>query len=278
MNEKLNKIHNEKVSVIMAVYNCAETVASSIDSILNQTYDDIELVICNDCSKDNTVEIVKSYVDRYPNKIIFIQNEKNMKLPYSLNHCLKYATGKYIARMDGDDYSYPDRIEKQVNYLREHPEVDLVGTGVETFDGEKIIGTIKKPKRPTAVDCIKSSTFSHATILTYAYVYEKLEGYSLEERAIRVEDVDLWIRFINAGFIGENMDDVLYTILEIKDTFKRRKMSDRMNSVKTRINGVKLLGLPKYYCIYPLLNLLNGLLPNFIYEYLHNKKLTKTSN
>ena len=97
----------------MATYNCAETVAQSIESVLDQTYDNIEFIICDDGSSDATFEILKTYKSKFPDKIVLIKNKENMKLPYTLNHCLKYVTGDYVARMDADDLSKPNRFEVQ---------------------------------------------------------------------------------------------------------------------------------------------------------------------
>ena len=94
-----------EISVIMAIYNCADTVACAIDSILNQTYSDWELILCDDGSVDDTYKIAEEYKNKYPDKIKLIKNPSNQGLPASLNNCLKKASGKYIARMDGDDIS-----------------------------------------------------------------------------------------------------------------------------------------------------------------------------
>ena len=132
--------NGKKVSVIMGVYNCEKTVAESIESIINQTYDNWELIICDDASTDNTCAIVESYARKYGGKIFFLKNSANRRLAYSLNRCLEAAKGKYIARMDGDDISLPRRLEKQVLFLESHPEYALAGTAMIPFDekrGEK---------------------------------------------------------------------------------------------------------------------------------------------
>ena len=126
----------------MATYNCADTVEKSIDSILAQTYENWVMIICDDGSSDNTLEILHRYKKAHPDKFVIIQNDCNRKLPYSLNHCLKYVRTELVARMDGDDWSTPDRFEKQVTFLKTHPEYDLVGTGVTVFDGKKNIASI----------------------------------------------------------------------------------------------------------------------------------------
>ena len=105
---------NDKISVIMAAYNCEKTVGKAIDSILAQTYENWVMIICDDGSTDGTMDVLNRYAGEYPDKFVIIQNETNSKLPYSLNHCLQYVQTELVARMDGDDWSTPDRFEKQV--------------------------------------------------------------------------------------------------------------------------------------------------------------------
>lgn len=261
-----------KVSVIMAVYNCEDTVGAAIESILNQTYNNIELIICNDCSTDNTYNVVKEYADKHKDKIVLIQNEKNMKLPASLNHCLKYATGRYIARMDGDDLSYPERFEKQIEFLNAHPDIDLVGTGMAIYNGKEMIGKTVRPEHVDKYSLKTQPCFCHATILTYKYVYDKLGGYSLEERAVRVEDVDLWFRFFSEGFNGYNLQDLLYQVTDDESAYKRRKFSLRINAMRTLFFGYRLLHYPLNWYPLVLLPVIKGLAPKFIYTYFRNRK------
>lgn len=266
---------NDTITVIMATYNCASTVTASIESIIEQTYSNWKMIICDDGSSDNTYEVIKSYEAKFPEKIQVIRNDRNRKLPYSLNHCLKYVTTDLVARMDGDDVSKPERLERQVAYLKAHPEVDLVGTGVEVFDGKRVVGRIFKPNEPTVYDLAKASCFSHATILTYKRVYDALDGYSLKPEAIRVEDYELWWRFFEAGFKGASFDDILYTVLEDDSTMSRRAMKDRTNQFKVAYMYIRKLKLPLYYLIYPIKVVLTGLMPKFIYTLVHKQQLKK---
>ena len=118
----------------MGIYNCAPTLAEAIDSILAQTYENWELILCDDGSADHTYNIADSYRQRYPEKIVLLKNEQNMGLNHTLNHCLDHATGEYIARMDGDDISLPERFEKELNYLLTHPEYAIVSSPMVYFD------------------------------------------------------------------------------------------------------------------------------------------------
>lgn len=268
---------NEKISVIMATYNCAGTVEKAIDSILAQTYEDWVMIICDDGSSDNTLEILHRYERKYPGKFVIIQNDRNRKLPYSLNHCLQYVETDLVARMDGDDWSTPDRFEKQVAFLKDHPEYDLVGTGVTVFDGEKKFASIVKTACPTRETMLRDNAFSHATIMTYKRVYDSLGGYSLDPSAERVEDVDLWCRFLAADFKGYNLPDELYIILENVNAARRRTFRARLNSARTRCRGYKLMGFRGLTCYKPYLLLLKALVPTFVYRRIHAWKLTHSN-
>lgn len=264
---------NDKISVIMATYNCEKTVEKAIDSILAQTYENWVMIICDDGSADGTLEILRRYEREYPGKFVIIQNEENKKLPYSLNHCLQYVQTDLVARMDGDDWSTPDRFEKQVAFLKEHPEYDLVGTGVTVFDGEKKIASIVKSLEPNRETIIRQNAFSHATIMTYKRVYDELNGYSLDPTVLRVEDVDLWYRFMAAGFKGYNLPDELYVILEDVNAAKRRTIRARFNGAKTASRGRKLLGYSGWICWKPYLGVVKALVPTYIYRQIHRVML-----
>lgn len=109
-------MNNEnKVSVIMGVYNCAETLSESIDSIIEQTYTNWELIMCDDASTDKSLQIMREYEKKYSN-IHVLKNEKNMGLNYTLNKCLEVANGQFIARMDGDDISLKIDLKKKLKF------------------------------------------------------------------------------------------------------------------------------------------------------------------
>ena len=244
---------NTTISVIMAVYNCENTIREAIDSILMQTYDNWKFIICNDCSTDQTQSILEEYRDRFPDKFVILKNEKNMHLAYSLNQCLKYATGRYVARMDGDDRSAPDRFEIQVAFLQEHPEYDLVGTSMRRFNEDGLADTVDKPEFVDKYTMRTVVPFNHATIMTYPTVYEALGGYTVSERTNRAQDYDLWFRFFHAGFSGYNIQEPLYFVREDMNAIKRRTFKVRWNAYKTTRIGFRLLGFPRRWLIKPLL-------------------------
>ena len=242
---------NPKVSVIMGIYNCEKTLGEAIDSILSQTYTNWELIMCDDGSTDGTFEIAKSYQKKYPDKIILLKNEQNMKLSYALNRCLEAATGELIARMDGDDRSRPERFFKQAAFLMEHPAYQLVGTDMQCYDETGYHGIRHAAQHPNRMTIRRTIPFFHATIMTYKSVYDTLGGYTVGKRAERIEDVELWFRFFQHGFSGDNIPEVLYDVCENYDSIKRRTIQERMNSFRTLAWGYRLLGFPRRWLIKP---------------------------
>ena len=257
------KSEQGKVSILMGIYNCAPTLEEAIDSILNQTYTNWELILCDDCSTDDTYKIAESYKKQYPDKIILLKNEKNSRLAYTLNHCLEAATGEFVARMDGDDISVPERFEKQVAFLRSHPDIVLVGTAMQRFSDDGSLGAIayceEYPDKDTPYK--KGLVFNHATIMAYRSVYNDLGGYTVCPRTVRGQDRDLWYRFLAAGYKGANLQEPLYMVRENEAAIKRRNAKDRWLSFKTEMIGYRLLHYPWYRYTKPMINLTKVFVP-----------------
>lgn len=129
------------VSIGMPVFNCAGTVAQAISSLLNQTFSDWELHIIDDGSTDNTLEIAASFDDP---RITVIRGGTNQRLPARLNQCIHKARGRFFARMDGDDVAYPHRLQRQLEFLETHPEIDLVAGWAVVFRSDgTAFGTLR---------------------------------------------------------------------------------------------------------------------------------------
>lgn len=264
------------ISVIMGIYNCQDTLAEAMDSLLNQTYEDFEIVLCNDGSTDNTLAVAQDYVARYPEKVVLIENEKNMGLNFTLNHCLQVARGKYIARMDGDDLSIPNRFEKEVTFLEAHPEYALVSVFLELFDEEGMWGHITYPIEPEPGDIVTTTPFSHAGAMIRKSVFDEVGGYSEGKRLMRVEDRHLWYKIYKAGYRGKNLTDVLYSCREGRAAYSRRKFRDRYNEYHVNMLCVRDFKLPFRYRLRAMKPLLIAMMPGFLYKYLHRKKLSKS--
>lgn len=249
------------ISVIMATYNCESTVEEAVMSILAQTYDKWEFIICDDCSTDKTFEVLNRISVNTPQKITLLRNDANRKLAFSLNRCLEYAEGELIARMDGDDISLPERFDRQVEYLRENPHVDLVGTAMRRFNERGLADVVSLPESPDRYTLHKSLPFAHATIMARRTVFSVLGNYTVSKRTERAEDYDLWFRFFKAGFKGRNLPSPLYLVREDLHAIRRRTPLSRYYAFRIALDGYRSLDYPCYWRVTPALALLKGLVP-----------------
>jgi glycosyltransferase involved in cell wall biosynthesis len=179
------------ISIGMPVFNCEKTLKSAVNSILNQTYSNWELILIDDGSKDKTFDIIKILGD---SRIKIVSDGLNMQLPSRLNQSIAMSSGKYFARMDGDDISYPERLQRQVAYLETHPEIDLLGTQAIIFsrDGQAM-GMTTGSQSHSGICCRPWAGFStlHPTWMG------KLDWFRMHQYrpdAIRMEDYDLLLR------------------------------------------------------------------------------------
>lgn len=190
--------HFPAVSVIMSVYNGSRFLKDSIESILSQTFTDFEFIIWNDGSTDNSEEIIKSYEDP---RIRYFCHE-NAGLGMALNLACLEARGKYIARMDDDDISIPDRLSKEFDYLESHPDVVLVSSSAYYIDEEgRCIG---QSFQYTHSSIIKTRIF-HPAVMFRKAEYDKTQGYS---KAKNSQDTLLWSRLSKYGKLA-NIEEPL---------------------------------------------------------------------
>lgn len=262
-----------KISVIMGIFNCENTISDAIESIINQTYHDWELIMCDDGSKDNTFDIALQYQKEYPSKIVLLKNEENKGLNYTLNRCLNNARGEYIARMDGDDLCSLNRLEKEVSVLEKELNIDIVSTDMTYFDEKGSWGLVRHPEYPKEKDFIKGSQFCHAPCLVRREAFEKVGGYSESKWLLRVEDYHLWVKMYQKGFRGKNIHESLYQMRDDKNAYQRRKFKYRLNEAYVKVLVIKYFHLPLYYYIFVLRPIIVGLLPMSLYNLLHRKKL-----
>lgn len=192
-----------KVSVLMPVYNTKEEyLREAIESILNQTFTDFEFIILNDGSTDENVEkVIKSYDDK---RIKFINNTNNQGFIGSLNQCLDVAQGEYIAKMDSDDISLSERLEKQVQYLDNHSEIGLVGCGYKAFDKNNF-----SKIHPAKICLLDLLTGCCTTIFLLRKSIIDKHNLRFRKEYIHAEDYDFYARFARFSQI-ENIQEVLY--------------------------------------------------------------------
>lgn len=261
-----------KVSIIMGIYNCADTLPKCIDSILEQTFEDWELLMCDDGSSDSTFKVAKEYEKRDP-RIRVIKNPRNRGLAYSLNQLIKISQGKFVARLDGDDYCAPDRLEKQVEFLEKNRDYHIVGSNMTLFNEEGIWGERKMLEKPGKKAFLLSVPFAHPTIMVYKRCLERVGGYTVEKATLRCEDLDLYAKLYSVGYKGYNLQMPLYYFKEDHSAYKRRRYKYRFDEAKVRKRAFKKLGLWPFGCIYTLKPLIVGLVPQSILAKLRKENI-----
>jgi glycosyltransferase involved in cell wall biosynthesis len=196
-----------KVSVLMPAYNAEKYLGEAIDSILNQTFTDFECIIIDDCSKDNTWKIIQKYAQK-DKRIVAIKNEKNLKLSATLNKGIEVCKADYIARMDADDWSYPDRIEKQYEIISKDSKIGILGGSMEVcYEDLKVLNVRKYNISDSEIrkNLFKYSPFCHpATMLKKeALLKERYNSY-----LDLAEDYDLYFR-VGKKYKFANLKDIV---------------------------------------------------------------------
>ena len=250
------------VSVIMAEYNTErELLIKSIQSVIEQTYKNLELILIDDCGKNKLEDIIKIFNDP---RIKIFKNEKNMGLVYSLNRALKVSKGKYIARMDTDDWAFKKRIKIQVDYMEEHPDIDLISTNVEYYDGNEVWGKTKGQGEITREKLLNGSPITHPTVMAKREVMNNVGGYPNYKRC---EDYAMWIELYVNKYKMYKISDILLRYHLSIDDYKKRTLKTRkdffrllntqykkLNPKKTDVVKMKiktfLAGIMPYKIIY----------------------------
>lgn len=192
-----------KVTVLMPTYNVAPYVKEAIASVLRQTYRDFELLVIDDCSTDNTVEVVRSIEDP---RIRIVQNEENVGLAENLNRGLSHITTEYVARMDGDDIAEPYWLEKEVAVLDNNPDIGICSGGFERFGTVKSL--VRFPERHE--DCMANMLFECSVIVpTFRMSLYRDHGLRYSTDAFPAEDYRFWAECLRVTKIY-NIQETLF--------------------------------------------------------------------
>jgi len=194
------------VSILMPVYKTAPFLKEAMDSILSQTFTDFELIVLNDCSPDNADEILDTYDD---SRIVRYKGETNVGLSNVLNVGIDMARGKYIARMDSDDISLPNRLEVQVKYMEEHPDIDLCSCGMKMFGAKDDTWVRDSDPEKVKVTALFFSPILHASSIWRKESFDK-HGLRFRQEMVPAEDYDMWTRALVNGLVLTNIPECLY--------------------------------------------------------------------
>lgn len=195
------------VSVIMATYNVQEYVGEAIESILNQTLENFELIIIDDFSNDNTLNIIEEYAAK-DKRIMLIKNSCRMGAAATRNKGIIKARGKYVAIMDSDDYSYPDRLQWQVNFMEANKDVILSGGSIEICDEE--LNPLNIRSYPVTHDVIMKNFFRYCPFGHSAVIFRASQASDiLYNEAFRAaQDYDFYLKMSTLGKLA-NIDKAL---------------------------------------------------------------------
>lgn len=256
------------VSVIMPVFNSEPFLAEAIQSVLDQSFGDFELIIINDGSADNSEFTILSFPDP---RIVYIKNKENLGLIYSLNRGIDLSRGKYLARMDGDDICNPDRLIKQVDYLNQHKSIAVVASTVSLINESGNETGIWPLDRKTVSPKSIRRTLPFANCLAHPAVMmrsELIKKLKYKKGQTNIEDYDLWLRIQNRGYriakidepllrYREHSNSVTQALLQKKNPFyKMAKMKIRVLFSEFFSGHISLFFIPVKLAIF--LDLLKG--------------------
>ena len=234
------------VSVLLATHDDARFLGEAVESILTQTLTDLELIVVDDASTDETAQLLEKLDD---DRIVVLRNEEQAGLAASLNRGLDRAGGRYVARLDADDIADPERLQRQVAWMKATPTLGLVGTGVWDIDAEGHTGRVHlMPRGATALrwHALFSSPFFHPTVLVDREVLER-HGLRYDPAFLESEDYDLWTRAFEFTD-GDNLQDMLVLKrihpgqaslrrAELQESFQRRIALREIARVAPRLSA-----------------------------------------
>lgn len=236
------RMKEPEISVVMSTYvpSGAGGLWEAVQSVLAQTYQDFEFLICDDGSGEEGAALLKELaaVDR---RIRLLRNRERMGLASSLNRCIGEARGNYLARMDDDDLCLPERFQVQLDYLERHPEAAFVGCNAKLMGQGRIWGSRHMPEKPVKRDFLKYSPYIHPTVMFRRSVFQGREGYRTD--TVRGEDLELFMRLAGEGIQGVNLQEELFCYREERGSYQRRTVRSRLDEVRIRYRGYGRLGI-----------------------------------
>lgn len=234
------------ISVILPVFNRPEYLSEAIESILNQSFPDFELIIIDDGSLIET-KLILNYYSTKDSRVTIITNSSNMGITYSRNLGLENAKGKYIAVMDSDDVSLPERFKKQVEFLDQHPEIDVLGSQIINIGEGDSAGKVSNfPLTPGSIrwSFISFCHHAHPSVMMRSKLFTD-EGYRYEEFMV-AQDYDLWTRLVLGHKIA-NLPDILVkyrvhpgSLSIINDHIRISETSRIINTYVKELSGIDL--------------------------------------
>lgn len=265
------------ISILMAAYNSEKYIEEAIQSVINQTYKNWELIICDDCSLDNTFTICESYHVK-DSRIKVIKNNDNMGQAQARNNAFLVSTGEYITILDSDDTIDKHKLEKQLYFLLNN-KCDLVGSNATMFnEKDGVYGYIKKTYMPNPFDIICNNGYVYASIMCTRNSFQKAGMYTVSPITQTGEDFDLICKMYELDYIGYNLQEFLYNYRVSRENYNRRKYICYYHEFQVAFSFVKrgwfnLFSIQKWKIIYIFSPLIKGLIPKKIMKIYHKKRM-----
>ncbi len=207
------------VSIVLPVYNCENYVSEAIQSILNQTYEKLELIIIDDGSNDNSAAIISSFNDP---RIILLR-QSNQGLASALNRGIHVARGRYIARQDQDDISSPRRLAQQMTFMESNPKCVLLGSWAQIMEGDRLVQRFHRhpvDDLTLRYQLLFNNPFVHSSIVMRRAALVQVGYYTTNPERQPPEDYELWSRISRVGSIA-NLGEILVTYREVQGSMSR---------------------------------------------------------
>lgn len=227
------------ISVIMSIYNDGEYVSESIKSILSQSHQDFEFIIVNDGSTDNSEDIINSFRDK---RIRYLKNPENIGLARSLNLALANSEGKYVARMDADDISVPERLANQLDFMEQYPEVGIVGSWVQQFGQAENTVRYSTSDFDIRIRMLSDSPFAHPSVMIRREVLGKHQ-LQYDPNFRTAQDYDLWSRMARYTNMAILPKVLLHSRVHENQVTSRKKADQAANRAKVAKSLFQYLGI-----------------------------------
>lgn len=269
------------ISVLMSVYKSekADYLDRALRSVwTDQTLKPDEIVLIEDGPLgDELRRIITDWKSLLGERLVLLRNTKNLGLTKSLNKGLKVIKSDFIARMDSDDISHPLRFERQIKYLKEHPEISVVGGSLQEFDAAHECLNIRHyplTNEMVISSICKASPLAHPTVMMRRTIFEN--GLSYNEKYRTSQDIALWFDVLCHGYKIGNVEDITIYFRRDSDMYRRRSKNKAWNEFKIYMNGIsRLYGFLSWRYIFPIARLIFRLLPVSIVKWIYSSDMRK---
>lgn len=242
------------VSVIIACYNAEQYIDGCLDSLVNQTYSNLEIIVCDDSSKDGSYSKLLEWKNR-DHRIIVLHNKQNMYAAATRNKCIKASHGEYLMIQDVDDISRLNRVEVLLSYFKKNPSISIISSSIQCFKEsleDPLSIYCERKEFPSKYSFLWGISFVHPASMITRECMEAVDGYRVAPETRRCQDYDMFMRMYAKGYKGMNIKETLYYYRLDEANFRRRTWKARVGEHKIRKYGYEELGMMPWAYIFTL--------------------------